>query len=257
MNAAPVRIPLPDRWLTRPVRVAVAGAGGTGSQVVDQLASLNALLLCLDHPGLDVTVFDPDAVSESNIGRQRFCRADIGMNKADVLVHRINLFHGLSWRSEPKCFTGQSGGGCDLVFGCVDTVRARRQIARSFASWWLDCGNGARTGHVILGRIQSVFPGEYPVPNWADLFAGTAEGDSGPTCSVREALRLQSWPVNHRAAQIGCELLYEWLTTGFIDWHGALFEVCPPSVTRLPIAPETWLPFGYTKAEELMAGRQP
>ena len=245
MSPAPVKIPLPDSWLQRRIRIAVVGAGGTGSQVVDQLASLNALLTHLDHPGIHVTVFDPDAVSESNIGRQRFCSSDIGMNKSDVLVHRINLFHGLSWESNPGRFTDDDGFPFKLVIGCVDTVKSRRAIARSGAQWWLDCGNGARSGHVILGRLRDNSDDAHPVPNWADLFSDAAEDDSGPSCSVREALRLQAWPVNHRAAQIACELLYQWLTTGFLDWHGALFEVCPPSITRLPIAPETWMPFGF------------
>lgn len=55
-----------------PVSVIVIGAGGTGSQVITSLARMDRALQALGHPGLYVTVYDPDAVSESNIGRQLF-----------------------------------------------------------------------------------------------------------------------------------------------------------------------------------------
>lgn len=50
-----------------PVTVHLIGAGGTGSQVLEALARMDAALIRLGHPGLYVTVFDADEVSESNI----------------------------------------------------------------------------------------------------------------------------------------------------------------------------------------------
>lgn len=46
-----------------PVTVHVIGAGGTGSQVATNLARWDMALRALGHPGLHVTVFDPDTVS--------------------------------------------------------------------------------------------------------------------------------------------------------------------------------------------------
>lgn len=57
-----------------PVTVNVIGAGGTGSQVVTSLARMDTALWKLGHPGLFVRVYDPDTVSESNIGRQLLAR---------------------------------------------------------------------------------------------------------------------------------------------------------------------------------------
>ena len=74
-------------------------AGGTGSQVATNLARMDMALRALGHPGLHVTVFDPDTVSEANIGRQLFSESEIGLNKAVALVTRINVSsaaHG--WR---------------------------------------------------------------------------------------------------------------------------------------------------------------
>ncbi len=65
-----------------PVTVNLIGAGGTGSQVLTNLARLDVTLRVLNHPGLFVTVYDPDVVTESNIGRQLFSSSDIGLNKA-------------------------------------------------------------------------------------------------------------------------------------------------------------------------------
>ena len=77
-----------------PVTVNVIGAGGTGSQVVTSLARMDTALRKLGHPGLFVRVYDPDTVGESNIGRQLFSEADLGLNKAQCLVTRINRFFG-------------------------------------------------------------------------------------------------------------------------------------------------------------------
>ena len=74
-----------DQYLLNPyhpVTVFVIGAGGTGSQVVTCLARMGMALQALGHPGLHVTVFDPDTVTGANIGRQLFSEAETGLNKA-------------------------------------------------------------------------------------------------------------------------------------------------------------------------------
>lgn len=87
-----------DRYLLNPyhpVTIFVIGAGGTGSQVATGLARISVALQALGHPGLHVTVFDPDTVTEANIGRQLFSGSELGLNKAAALVTRINRFFRL------------------------------------------------------------------------------------------------------------------------------------------------------------------
>ena len=63
------KIHFTDRYLLNPrhpVTVFVIGAGGTGSQVITNLARMNMALQALGHPGLHVTVFDPDTVTVSS-----------------------------------------------------------------------------------------------------------------------------------------------------------------------------------------------
>ena len=77
-----------DRYLLNPhhpVTVFVIGAGGTGSQVATNLARMSIALQALGHPGLHLTVFDPDTVTEANIGRQLFSESELGLNKAVAL----------------------------------------------------------------------------------------------------------------------------------------------------------------------------
>ena len=99
------KIHFTDRYLLNPrhpVTVFVIGAGDTGSQVITNLARMSMALQALGHPGLHVTVFDPDTVSQANIGRQLFSETELGLNKAVSLVTRINLSsdtHGLPNRN--------------------------------------------------------------------------------------------------------------------------------------------------------------
>ena len=100
-----------DRYLLNPhhpVTVFVIGAGGTGSQVATNLARMSIALQALGHPGLHVTVFDPDTVTEANIGRQLFSESELGLNKAVALVTRINRFFGFSWEAKRQCYPLQA-----------------------------------------------------------------------------------------------------------------------------------------------------
>lgn len=49
--------------------------------------------------GLQVTVWDDDTIEEHNAGRQLFFRPDVGMNKAEVMVYRLNMAYGLNWQA--------------------------------------------------------------------------------------------------------------------------------------------------------------
>ena len=141
------------RLLSRQVDVALVGVGGNGSQMLTGLARLHMALLALGHPGgLRVTAWDPDRVSEANVGRQMFSPADVGLNKAVVLVHRLNAFYGLNWEAKPVAYAHEEYSRRDLVISCVDTAAARRDIHKLIEklapvsyvvdhSYWLDLGN--------------------------------------------------------------------------------------------------------------------
>ena len=49
------------------IRLHKQGGGGTGSQVLTNLARLDVTLRALGHPGLFVTLYDPDTVSYTHL----------------------------------------------------------------------------------------------------------------------------------------------------------------------------------------------
>jgi len=114
----------------RGFRVLLIGCGGNGSAVLFGLPYLHHALQAWGFTdGLQVTVMDADTVSPTNCVRQPFGTADIGQNKATILINRVNLFHGLSWRSDGTFFTKDAPNNTgssydntvDFVISCVDT----------------------------------------------------------------------------------------------------------------------------------------
>ncbi len=128
----------------------------------------HALIAWGRNTGLSVTVMDGDFVSPINCVRQPFGTASVGQNKAKILVNRVNLFHGLTWRAEEVYFskdrknsTSAYDNTIDLVISCVDTRAARREMHEAFHTrnghwrnvrYWLDLGNNASNGQFVLGQ---------------------------------------------------------------------------------------------------------
>ena len=68
-----------DSYLLNPrheITVSLIGSGGTGSQVLTCLGRMDTALRALQHPGLFVTMYDPDIVTQANMGRQLFAGND-------------------------------------------------------------------------------------------------------------------------------------------------------------------------------------
>lgn len=106
--------------------------------------------------------FDPDTLSEANMGRQLFSAADVGQNKAAELTHRVNMHFGLDWVAQSKrCGLAEllsviSGA---FVIVCVGSAKARREIHHQCIDkkrdvYLLDLGNHASDGQAIFGHTQ-------------------------------------------------------------------------------------------------------
>jgi PRTRC genetic system ThiF family protein len=247
--------------LERQVRVLVVGCGGTGSAVVAGLPYLHQSLVAHGHPGgLHVTVLDGDTISPTNCLRQPFARSEIGLNKAIVLVNRLNLFWGLKWEAIPVhlksgMFISRSYSGDDLrahiVVGCVDTRAARATIRdaagkSSTVSYWLDLGNNADSGQFILGeplnqrnhrsRLRLRTAGEL-FPEIVDL---TLDNDGQPSCSAAESLERQEPFVNSTLAQHALALLARLFRYGEISYHGGFINLGTGVTSVLRIDPQCW-----------------
>ncbi|MEG1544002.1 MAG: PRTRC system ThiF family protein [Tannerellaceae bacterium] len=235
------KIHFTDKYIlnpTHPITVNLIGVGGTGSQVLGALARINHALVALGHSGLHVTAYDPDEVSLANIGRQQFSVVDHGLNKAVVLVTRINRFFGSDWQAVPALYS--QGRPANIMISCVDSVKSRLAIANAIRNgsnsidhkqkmYWMDFGNGANHGQVVLGtlgRIEQPKSEKYETVSEmkviTELFdlSQVNEEESGPSCSLAEALRKQDLFINSTLAQLGCALLWKLLSAGSIDYQG-------------------------------------
>ena len=174
------------------IDVTLVGCGGTGSQVLTGLGQIHASLRAMNQQdggrcqGLRVTVYDPDTVSPFNVGRQLFYAPDVGQNKAECLVGRVNMTYGVTWKAVPSEYHTEAGFGHahrpDILISCVDTASARRDLHKAFWSprssihtqpdYWLDCANLATVGQVVLG--QPGREGEDAWPRNQEFDAGKA-----------------------------------------------------------------------------------
>ena len=109
-----------------PLHVAVAGVGGTGSEVISGLINLHHALVAFGYGGIRVSAFDPDTVSPANIVRQRYTQADLGRAKATTLINRVNLASGFDWLHGGPCTRPHSPTGfASGSFGSISAMTKR------------------------------------------------------------------------------------------------------------------------------------
>jgi len=252
MNA-PILHTVPSHMMSGAWRVVVVGAGGTGSAVLPSLARLHHAMLELGHPGgIECTVYDDDRVSPTNVGRQGFYPNDVGQYKAALIVNRINMLMGTNWEARTsRVNSGSNLHAADLVIGCVDTRAARRAILQSLTygrGYYLDCGNDADTGQVILGHAPGVGAGR--LPHVGDLFPELVDprgdaADETPSCSMADALRKQSLVINQAIAVQAFNLLWTMFRTGRVPFSGFFVNLKTGRTSPVPLDPSAWARFGF------------
>ncbi|OAI25179.1 MULTISPECIES: PRTRC system ThiF family protein [Methylomonas] len=231
----------PSSWLTRKVNIELIGVGGTGSEVLTSLARIDYSMRHLGHPGFQVVAWDGDRVEPPNIGRQAFYPADIGYNKAVVSVQRINMLFGQDWRAEPRMLEVAeiNSHRFDLIITCVDIAQFRADIAKhphkSSDALWIDTGNGAQTGQVVMGRLNHDDQGPIALPSVFDFHPELdgMQDRNTPSCSMEEALANQDLPINRAIANVVMQLLWGLLRYGGTNWQGAYINIAKGS--QLPI----------------------
>ena len=250
------RVHYTDSYLMNPqhpVTVNIIGAGGTGSQVLTCMARLDVTLRALGHPGLFVTLYDPDIVTEANIGRQLFGPSDMGLNKAQCLITRINNFFGNDWKAEARLYPSvlkevKRDEIANITITCTDNIKSRLdlwnvlgKVPSSFYTdnntplYWMDFGNTQTSGQVVLGTVPKKIRqpastlyetvGSLKVITRFVKYARVKEEDSGPSCSLAEALEKQDLFINSTLAQLGCNILWKMFRNGMIE-HNGLYIKC-------------------------------
>jgi hypothetical protein len=141
--------------------VGVAGLGGGGSHVVQQLA----------HIGFQrYVIYDGDVVEESNLNRL------VGAKSVDVAAETPKLhiakmmIYGLQACASVRGYTGRWQGNpeplreCQVVFGCVDSYQGRHElevVCRRYLMHYIDIGMDVHGENppVIGGQIVLSSPG--------------------------------------------------------------------------------------------------
>jgi len=155
-------------------RIMLVGVGGSGSTLALFLAGL-AYHAREKGIRVELTLVDPDRISQANIGRQAFAPAEAlggDLPKATSLALRLNCAYGLDVSAWPERYEAemgarwfhQSGRGTarhHLLIGCVDTHTGRREIAKTVEAfhgrvWALDSGNERFNGQVLIGNTTDV-----------------------------------------------------------------------------------------------------
>ncbi|CAN7607899.1 PRTRC system ThiF family protein [Caballeronia sp. LjRoot34] len=234
----------PAHFLDRRVNIALIGCGGNGSQMLTGLARLNHALTALGHPGLHVTAFDGDTVSEANIGRQMFSPADVGQYKSVVLVHRLNAFFGLDWTARASHATTQEmiHVGAGIAIMCVDSAAARAKLARALhqtSGYLMDLGNRASDGQVVFGTARDVEGTgaqlRWPYDVLPELVDEWAPEDDTPSCGLAEALERQELFINQAIVTPALGILWEFFRHGRLSWCGAFVNLKTGHVRPLPV----------------------
>lgn len=245
-NTRPVRVDpsyaraMPIKLHQGEVNLWIVGCGGTGSHMVDALAQLWIATNGMKRtptPLKQLYLVDPDVVELKNVGRQRFCSADIGKHKALALAERYALTFGLRTVAIPEKFepTMLEYGSQHILVGCVDNAEARRSLneglnrfSHQSATWWLNCGNWARSGEILVGstnsleRVQKAFPArrggicvDLPSPAWIEpaILQPLPEelGTAHLSCADIALRNLQSATINRCVAAHAADMLLQLL----------------------------------------------
>ena len=245
----------PDPQLfERPINILVVGCGGNGGAIAAGLPYLHQALLAFSHPGgLNVTLIDPDVVSETNCVRQPFCRTEVGLSKAVVLAHRMNMFWGLNWQGMQARIEQLKGGAqVDILIGCVDTRKARRAInrwvLRSRVLYWLDLGNNAGSGQFVLGQPNSSANRKRKnrlltvAELYPEIISIKGKEDDQPSCSAAEALTRQEPFINQNLASQALAMLTQLLRRGSLSYQGGFCNLATGQLVPLPISRSRLMP---------------
>jgi hypothetical protein len=192
-------------------------------------------------------------VQEKNIGRQRFCRAEIGYPKATSLALRLNAAFGLDVRAITRPFapsmvlSGYSSRATKkLLIGCVDDYRPRQELARTVEEgrgniWWLDAGNAYHSGNIYIGNATR--------PEQITVDAALRLCSSLPSPAVQDPALLapdppapeptadltwreeQSLMVNTVMAAIAANYCYQWVIRGELTSLATAVTLEPPAMT--------------------------
>ena len=146
----------------------------------------------------------------------------------------------------------------NILLTCTDNTASRLNLWRLLKQYgntsytdektplyWMDFGNAETTGQVLIGtvrkKIRQPESKEYiPMPKLNVIteevdYSKIRDRDSGPSCSLAEALRKQDLFINSMLAQIGCGILWKMIREGRTLYRGAYLNLETLRVNSIPV----------------------
>lgn len=225
----------------------LVGVGGTGSHVLTNLAMISKALVQIERPPLFVMAVDHDHVEPSNIGRQAFSEADIGHNKAKVMIERVNRYFGLQWEYMDSNYAGWTSHNMppDFTISCVDSIESRKIVQQSYerrpsGRYWMDIGNDQRKAQIILGLKGDYIKEDRPstiLPHFFEEYGDIEDdpNDLTPSCSAMESLNRQDLFVNKIIASYATHMLWQLLKDFQIDYRGMYINLESMNINKIQI----------------------
>lgn len=189
----------------RQLRIAVAGVGAVGRQVVTQLFSAGARR---------ITFYDHDTVEESNIGPQGWSPRHIGRLKTEALKD------DLTYQTNEEEVSGLEAIGSrfpvgvpeppEVLFSCVDRIDAREALFRAYqhqVGLFVDSRVAGETVHVLAA-------GDMDTKNYYETSLFRREDAFRAACTARMSIH-----VANIAAGLLIQQLSKWLRDIPVDKH--------------------------------------
>jgi molybdopterin/thiamine biosynthesis adenylyltransferase len=103
-------------------KIAIAGAGGIGSNLLAILFDYGFNRRQFDYTKVEIDMYDPDTIDLKNLLTQNFKIDDIGKHKVSVMEDKY-VVNGIQNRMTREDFSKY-----DLVFSCVDSMPFRKAL---------------------------------------------------------------------------------------------------------------------------------
>lgn len=153
------------------MKVFIIGCGGTGSNLIKELARY----LSTAQLDVSVTLIDGDVVEKKNLERQAFQESDCKINKAEAMADAVAEVFGITFRYYPHYITSKEQlkqiinkerpDDYSVIIGAVDNHHCRKILHQVFCDVksisYIDSANEFEGGEVVVAtRLNGieVFP---------------------------------------------------------------------------------------------------
>ncbi|MDP7494437.1 MAG: HesA/MoeB/ThiF family protein [Candidatus Undinarchaeales archaeon] len=216
-----------DQGRLRRAVVVVAGVGGLGAAVVDQLARMGVGT---------VRVVDHDRVEDSNISRQcLYIADDVGSLKVDAAARRVSDLDGPTRVVPRPAYLCERNAlmlvaGADVVFDCLDSEKSKHLLNHACARAGVPLVHGGCTG--FIGQAMAVVPGRTACLACRELTFSVADTAS---CTRDETLPIVA-PTAQLVASLQVDLaLHVLMGTGDVPSGLLLYDGRGPGVRSVPV----------------------